>query len=190
MRSTGHRTLRHARAPLHGRLSQGGAHVSSRGSPGHGHTGSCGGNDGEASSASKVRCLSNPGQDLAESYPKPTTTQTQSPTGAGWGIQNSDQLFKDCLPIKYLRTVSCTVKGQVSQSIAIFRKGRKTIRLSKLSPCTLFLYPTATPHVTYRAGLSMPKTSHSEALTEDASVNGKAPWGVRLNLGRGGGGHM
>lgn len=36
----------------------------------------------------------------------------------------------------------------------------------------------------------MLKTSHSEVLMEDASVNGKAPWGVRFNLGRGGGDHM
>lgn len=61
------------------------AQVSSRGSPGHRHTGSCGGNDGGASDAREVRRPTIPGQVPAESYPNPTRNTDPEPDRGGLG---------------------------------------------------------------------------------------------------------
>lgn len=61
------------------------AQVSSRGSPGHRHTGSCGGNDGGASDAREVRRPTIPGQVPAESYPNLTRNTDPEPDRGGLG---------------------------------------------------------------------------------------------------------
>lgn len=164
MSSTGHRAQTRVSPAPWTPVSQGGAHVSSTASSGHGHTGSYGGSDGGASNARKVRRPTSAGQVPAESYPNPPTTQTQSPTGEGWGIQNSDQPFKDCSPINTWEHSQLCSEGAgvtVNHSFQEREKNHQTLQTHLVH---LFLYPSATPHITHRAGLLMPKPSHSEAL--------------------------
>lgn len=166
------------------------AQVSSTGSPGHRHTGSCGGDDGGASDARKVRRPTTPGQAPAESYPNPTRNTDPEPGRAGLGDPQFWPVFQGLLAYETPENTSQLYsKGPVSQSVTTLRKGRETIRLPKLSLVHLLLCPIPAPRNLQGAPLNAANQpfwgAHGGCV-----CNGKAPWGVRFNLGRGGGGHM
>lgn len=66
--------------------------------------------------------------------------------------------------------------------ITIFRKGRKAIRLSKLSPVLSICVsnPILALRITYRAVFLVLQTSHSDELTVDVSVIAKLLHGYIL----------
>lgn len=159
------------------------AQVSSTGSPGHRHTGSCGGDDGGASDARKVRRPTTPGQAPAESYPNPTRNTDPEPGRAGLGDPQFWPVFQGLLAYETPEnTVSCTVKGRYHSQSQLSGKGGKP---SDFPNCPLYTCSSAQfqHHVTYRVLLLMLQTSHSEALTEDASVMAKLLGGCVLIWG-------
>lgn len=96
---------------------------------------------------------------------EPNRDTDPEPDRGGLGDPELWPAFQGLLAYKHLRTQSAVQWRSRYHSQSQFSgKGEKPPDSPNCHLVHLFLYPTATPHITHRAGLLVPKSSHSEVL--------------------------